>query len=97
MAALVVARVTVKDLEKFQQYSAKAGPTMAEFGGEPLFRAKADKNLTSGGEDHQITGIFKFPSLEKVDEWYGSDAYQSLSGLRNEAADIQFISYELMG
>ena len=97
MAALLVARVTIKDPEKFQEYVSKAGPTMMEFGGEPLFRAKADKNLTGGGEDHQITGIFKFPSLEKVDEWYGSKGYQSIIALRDEGADMQFISYELMG
>jgi len=97
MPALLVARVTLKDPEKFQEYAAKAGPIMAEFGGEPLFRAKADKNLTGGGDDHQTTGIFKFPSLEKVDEWYASQAYQSLLALRDEAADIKMISYEMMG
>ncbi len=97
MPALVVARATLKDPEKFKEYAPKAVQSMQEFGGEPLFRAKADKNLTGGGDDHQITGIFKFPSLEKVDEWYGSEAYQSLRALRDEAADIKMISYEMMG
>ena len=97
MPALLVARVTMKDPEKFKEYSDKAGPTMAEFGGERLFRAKTDKNLTGGGGDHQVTGIFRFPSLEKVDEWYASPAYQSLLALRDEAADIKMISYEMMG
>ena len=97
MPALMVARVSVKDPEKFKDYVAKAGPIMAEFGGETLLRGKIDKDLTGGGEAHQITAVFKFPSLEKADEWYASDAYQSLIALRNEAADIQFISYELMG
>jgi len=97
MAALLVGRVTVKDPEKFQEYVAKSGPTIAEHGGEALFRAKTDKNLTGSGQEHEITAIFKFPSLEKVDEWYASDAYQALVALRDDGADIQFISYELMG
>ena len=97
MPALTVARVTLKDPEKFKDYAAKAPQTMEQFGAEFLFRGKADKTLTGGGGDHQFTVIYQFPSLEKVDEWYGSEAYQSLIALRDEAVDIQIISYELMG
>ncbi len=96
MPALVVARVALKDPEKFKEFGPKVAQSMAEFGGEQLFRARVDKNLTGGGGDHQITGIFKFPSLEKVDEWYASQAYHSLAASRDEAADIKMISYEVM-
>ena len=97
MAALLVARVAIKDADKFQEYVAKSGPTMAEFGGELLFRGKTDKDLTGGGKAHQVTAIFKFPGVDKLNDWYASDAYQAVVPLRDEGADIQFISYELMG
>jgi len=97
MPALMIARVSVKDPDKFQDYVSKAGPTMAEFGGETMFRGKIDKYLTGDAPKHEITAIFKFPSVEKVEEWYASDAYQALIPSRDEAADFQFISYEMMG
>ena len=97
MSALTVARLTIKDPEKFKDYASKAPQTMEDFGAKFLFRGKADKNLTGGGGDHQVTVIYQFPSLETADQWYASKAYQSLIALRDEAADIQIFSYELMG
>ena len=97
MSALTVARLTIKDPEKFKDYASKAPQTMEDFGGEFLFRGTADKNLTGGSGDHQVTVIYQFPSVERADQWYASQAYQSLIALRDEAVDIQIISYELMG
>jgi uncharacterized protein (DUF1330 family) len=97
MSALTVARLTIKDPEKFKDYASKAPQTMEDFGGVFLFRGKAEKNLTGGSDDHQVTVIYQFPSLEMAGQWYASQAYQSLIALRDEAADIQIFGYELMG
>jgi len=97
MSALTVARLTIKDPEKFKDYASKAPQTMEDFGAEFLLRGSGGKNLTGGANDHQVTVIYQFPNLESVEAWYSSKAYQDLIALRDDAADIQIFSYELMG
>ncbi|MBN4049476.1 DUF1330 domain-containing protein [bacterium AH-315-N03] len=97
MSALMIARVTIKNPEKFQEYIAKTRELAATFGAKLLHRGKADRALTGESNDHDLTIIVSFPSLEKIDEWYASDAYRPLMALREEGADMQMTSYELMG
>lgn len=97
MPALTIARVTLKDAAKFKDYASKAPQTMEAFGGEFLYRGKAGQNLTGGGFDHEFTVIYQFPSLERAQEWYASRAYQDLITLRDEAVDIEIMSYDLPG
>ena len=96
MSALMIAKITVKDPEKFQEYIAKTREVAATFGAELLYRGKADSVLTGESKDHGLTIIVKFPSLEKINEWYGSDAYRPLKALREEGADMHMTSYEVM-
>ena len=97
MSALMIANVTVKDPAKFQEYIAKTTQVAGTFGAELLVRGKADRVLSGESKDHDLTIIVKFPSLEKINEWYGSDAYKPFKTLREEAADMQMTSYEVMG
>jgi uncharacterized protein (DUF1330 family) len=38
--------------------------------------------------------VIRFPDLKAVDGWYASAAYQALIPLRQEAADMDLLSYE---
>jgi uncharacterized protein (DUF1330 family) len=96
MSALMIARITVKNPEKFQEYIAKTTQVAKSYGAELLYRGKADRTLHGEGNDHGLIIIVKFPSLEKINEWYGSDAYQPLKALRDEGSDMQITSYEVM-
>ena len=96
MSALMIARITVKDPSKFQDYLARTQQVAAPYGAELLHRGKVDRALTGGDCDHELAIIVKFPSLERIDEWYGSDAYQPLMALRDEGADMRMTSYEVM-
>ena len=96
MSALMIARITIKDPEKFQQYIGKTREVAAVFGAKLLYRAKADKALAGESKSHDMTIIVEFPSLEKIDEWYASDAYQPLKALREEGAEMHMPSYEVM-
>ena len=42
MSVLMIARITVKDAEKFQDYLAKTQPIAATYGAELLYRGKVD-------------------------------------------------------
>jgi len=96
MSALMIANITVKNPEKFQEYIAKTSKVAATFGAELVYRAKVDKALNGDSYGHGLTIIVKFPSIKKINEWYGSDAYQPLKALREEGADMQITSYEVM-
>lgn len=93
MSALMIARITVKDPAKFQEYLAKTQQAAAPYGAELLYRGKVDRAL-NGADDHAIALMVRFPSIEKIDEWYGSRAYQPLKSLRDEGAEVQMTSYE---
>ena len=94
MNALMIATITVKDPEKFQQYLAKTQEIAAPFGAELLSRGKVDRTLTGEAKDHGLAVIVRFPSIEKINEWYGSDEYQDLIALRDEGSDMKMTSYE---
>lgn len=95
MSALMIARITVKDPAIFQEYLVKTQAVAASYGAELVHRGKVDKALTGESADHELAVIVKFPSLAKLDEWYGSDAYQPLKKLRDAGADMQITSYEV--
>jgi len=96
MSALMIANITVKNPEKFQEYIAKTSQVAATFGAKLLYRGKVDRALSGDSYGHGLTIIVEFPSLEKLDEWFGSDAYRPLKALREEGADMQMTSYEVM-
>lgn len=94
MSALMIATITVKDPEKFHHYLAKTQEVAAPYGAELLFRGKVVKMLTGEGQDHDLTVIVRFPSIEKINEWYGSDEYRPLIALRDEGSAMKMTSYE---
>ena len=95
MSALMIARIIVKDPAKLQEYLAKTQAVAKPFGAELVHRGKVDKALTGEAADHELAVIVKFPSVAKLDEWYGSDAYQPLKALRDAGADMRITSYEV--
>lgn len=96
MSAIMIARITVKDPAKFQEYLARTQQIAAPYGAEMLHRCKVDKQLTGGAADHQIAVVVRFPSVDRIDAWYGSDAYRQLIALRDEGVDMQLTSYTVM-
>lgn len=95
MSALMIARITVKDPAKFQDYLAKTQQVAAPYGAELLFRGKVDRALTGGASDHELAVIVSFPSLQAIRDWYGSEAYRPLIALRDEGSDMVMTSYAL--
>lgn len=94
MSALLIARVSVKDQEKFSQYAERAKKISECFGAETIYRANADQFL-SGPDDHDFIMIMRFPNITKLNAWHESCAYQQIKRLRNEGANIQMASYDL--
>ena len=91
--AYVVGQMTVKNPEKWVQYRGQVLATVQPFGGELVFRGQQVQSF-SGVNPHPDIVVIRFPSLGDAQGWHGSDAYQALIPLRQEAADVVLTAYE---
>ena len=94
MTAFIVAKVSMKNPEKFQEYAAGAKATFEKFGVELLARGKAIETF-NGELDHQMTAIMQFSDIERATAWYNSPEYQALIPIRDEACDMVLTAYEV--
>ncbi len=94
MTAFFIATVQVKDTEKFQDYAARAAVTFQAHGGEMIMRGRSEQVLAGEGDNHAV-GIVKFPNMAALEGWYGSDDYQAIIPLRDEAADMKLVAYSV--
>ena len=88
MSGYVVVNLNVLDPEKMAEYSAVAGPSIKKFGGEVLFKGKAE--TLSGNSEYDMLVIVKFSSVDKAKEWYSSNDYQAIIPTRNLAMEAVF-------
>lgn len=93
MTAFFISTVNVKNPSKMQEYSQKAGATFAPFGGELALKGAFKKSLIGNSTAHN-TGVIKFPDMPALEAWFGSDDYQALAKLRDEACDMTLSAYE---
>jgi uncharacterized protein (DUF1330 family) len=92
--AYVVGQLTVKNAEKWAEYRSRVPATLAPWGAELVFRGKKVANL-AGEHAHSDIVVIRFPDKEAVQGWHASAAYQSLIPLREQAADMVLLSYEV--
>lgn len=95
MNAFFVSRIRVKDPAKMKEYAEATGPTIAVHGGKLSVRGALAKTLLGEAEDHQVTSVVAFPDLAAIEAWFTSPEYRQHSALRDEAADMQFIAYQV--
>ena len=93
MTAFFVAQLNVKDAEKFQIYAQGAAASMQYFGGQIVIKGKLSRNL-AGETAYQNVALVSFPNKASLDEWFESEAYQTLIPLRDEAADMLLLAYD---
>ncbi|MBP1851407.1 DUF1330 domain-containing protein [Rhizobium halophytocola] len=84
-----VARVDVRDPERYKDYVAAAKPAFEKYGANFLAR---------GGEIHPLEGtprarnvIIEFPSMQAAIDCYNSPEYQIAAKIRQEVADAEMI------
>lgn len=92
MSACVIGHITVKDEEKWAQYRAQVPATLEPWGAELLFRG-ASASILSGAHRHSDVVVIRFPNQAAVNHWYTSPGYQALIPLRQQAADLELISF----
>jgi uncharacterized protein (DUF1330 family) len=93
MSGLFIVRVKVIDPERYGQYQALVTDVVAEFGGEFLTRG-GEVGTLEGPEETRRVVVVKFPSAERVREFYASPGYQEAFEKRIGAAEFEGIVVE---
>lgn len=90
MAAYVMVRVNVLDVNKYKEYLAVAPKIIEQYGGKYLARAGETATLEGPNETRRIA-ILEFPSIDKAKEFYYSIEYQEARKLRKDIAIAEMI------
>ena len=91
--AYLVGNVTVKNPEKWADYTRQVPQTLLPWGAELVFRGK--QAATFAGEmPHADIVVIRFPDVAAVNGWFSSRAYQALIPLREQAAEVVLVCYE---
>ncbi len=92
-SAYLIGHITIKDEKKWLEYRNSVPATLEPWDGELVFRSKLSSVL-SGHHKHTDTVVIKFPNLKALNEWHSSPQYQALVPIREEAADVDLLSYD---
>ena len=90
--AVVIGNITVKDPARWAEYRARVPATVAPWRGSVVFRGRRTAVL-GGAHAHDEVVVLRFPDAESADAWFRSPAYQALIPLREQAADVDLVSY----
>ena len=91
--AYLIGHITVKENEKWQEYRNKVPSTLEPWQGSLVFRGRLSAIL-SGTHQHSDTVVIRFPDMQALNDWYTSPQYQALIPLRQEAAEMDLLTYE---
>ena len=94
MAAYVVVRVDVSDLDKWKEYAGAAGPAVANFGGKYLARGGATEGLENFEDEGKRVVILEFPDMDTARNWYNSAEYQAAKAKREGVGYARFTLVE---
>lgn len=82
--AYYVAEFEIKDPEGIRPYSAGVAATFEPFGGHFIVRVGKVVGL-EGEPPGSRSVIIAFPSLERAEDWYSSDAYRAIRPFRQRS------------
>lgn len=90
MAAYLIARVTVHDMDQYKKYMAVSPGCIEEYGGKFIVRG-GDTITMEGPEETNRVVIVEFPNYQTAQDCYNSPQYQEAIKLRQNAATAQFV------
>ena len=93
MAAYLVGHIKVKDNSLWQEYVAGVKESLAPFDAKIIFRGQLLQVL-AGQHEHDLVVVIEFHDQSTLENWFGSEKYQSLIPLRDKAADVVITAYK---
>jgi uncharacterized protein (DUF1330 family) len=85
MKAFVVAAETIKDETMFAVYRKEVAATLGAFGGQFVTRG-GGFTILEGEWPHSRLVIIEFPLRTAAEDWYKSEEYQKIIGLRHDSS-----------
>ncbi len=93
MAAYVIASVTVKDSDGYEEYRQHTLPSLQPFGGKFIVRGGPVDILEGQWQPKRLV-IIEFESIEKARSWYNSAEYTRIKAIRQRTAETDMIMVE---
>ena len=90
--AYLIAHIRVHDKEKFAEFAAVAGPTIAQYGGRVL--AKGPNADHREGDLRGIVMLIEFDTMDAAKTFYESDEYTAAKAIREMAAKTDLLLIE---
>ena len=87
-----IARVDVRDAERYKDYVAAAKPAFEKHGAVFLARGGALQRLEGQARARNV--VIEFPSLQAAIDCYNSSEYQIAAAIRQEAAEAELVVVE---
>jgi uncharacterized protein (DUF1330 family) len=87
-----IARVDVRDLERYKDYVATAKPAFEKYGANFLARGGAITELEGKARARNV--VIEFPSMQHAVDCYNSPEYQAAAKIRQEVADAEMVVVE---
>lgn len=87
-----IARVDVRDAERYKDYISTAKPAFERFGAK--FVARGGEVTSLEGQARARNVIIEFPSVQDAIDCYNSPEYQDAVKIRQEVADAELIVVE---
>ena len=95
MAAYLIYAITeVTDQAKSAEYLANLPPVLEKFGGKGEVVRKEARSL-SGKWQPKLVTIFRFDSIERIEEWFNSEEYAPLNKLRQESRIDDMVAIDI--
>ncbi len=92
MPAYLIVQIEWQDADIQSEYRAKLGPTLAKYGGRPLFAGEPD--VLEGAWTPRRAVLLEFPSMAALRGWYHSAEYAPLLELRKRGALTNMVAVE---
>ena len=87
-----IARVDVRDSERYKDYVSTAKPAFERFGANFLARGAALTELEGKARARNV--VIEFPSVQHAIDCYNSPEYQAAAKIRQEVADAEMVIVE---
>lgn len=93
MAAYLIVRVNVTDMEQYKEYMKLSPGIIEQYGGRFIVRGGQTMTLEGPEETNRVV-VIEFPSVEQARTFYESPEYQRAISVRAGAATGQFVVVE---
>ena len=84
-----IARVDVRDPERYKDYVATAAPAFQAHGARFLARGGQSEGLEGQARARNV--VIEFPSLDAARDCYRSEQYRKAAAIRQECADAELV------